>query len=142
MLHFNAKQLQALDDLEVLRMDARMVQVIGDALPDLLRDLAPEPRRQKLAEWVEQGAERAVDMGMQAEADIAVVVTLQLARSLMSAKDQDKLRDWAGELLQRKGSSGQVKVALVEHTLARLAPTQPLAQRLSGILARVRAAYA
>ena len=142
MLQITPQQMQALDNQGAARLDAHMVQTVGDALPDLLRDQTPDRRRQQLAAWVEKGCERALDMGFEQEHDLAAFVTLQLAHTLMSAKDQEKLREWAGDPLQRKGSSGQVRMALVESTLARLAPTEPLADRLHGILGRVRAAYA
>jgi len=142
MLRITSQQMKALDDQGAARLDVHMVQTIGDALPDLLRDQPPDRRRQQLAAWVDKGCERAVDMGFEEEDDLAAFVTLQLAHTLMSAKDQEKLREWAGDLLQRQGCSGRVRMALVQSTLARLAPTQPLADRLHGILGRVRAAYA
>jgi len=142
MLQITSQQMKALDDQGAARLDAHMVQTIGDALPDLLRDQPPDRRRQQLAAWVDKGCERAVDMGFEEADDLAAFVTLQLAHTLMSAKDQEKLREWAGDLLQRQGSSGRVRMALVQSTLARLAPTQPLADRLHGILGRVRAPYA
>lgn len=142
MLEITSQQMKALDALGSARLHAHMVQTIGDALPDLLRDEPDDRRRRQLAAWVDKGCERAVDMGFEEERDLAAFVTLQLAHTLMSAQDQGKLREWAGDLLQRKGSSGQVRMALVESALARLARTEPLAHRLHGVLRRVRAAYA
>ncbi len=141
LLQLKPRQLEAFDVLQAAHLDAYMVQVIGEALPDLLGSEPPEERRRQLAARVEQGCELVFDMGVHEEADIAVLVTLQLAHSLMQTKDQDKLREWVGDLIRRKGSSGQVMVALVESTLARLAPTQPLAKQVHGVLAQVRAAY-
>lgn len=142
MLQITPQQMLAFDVRAAAMLDERMVQVIGAALPDLLHDEAPGARRKKLADWVDKGCERALDLGLDAEVDIAVMVTLQLAHILMSASDQERLRDWAGPLMQRESSNGQVKMALIESMLSRLADTQPLARRLRDILARVRAAYA
>jgi hypothetical protein len=141
LFQINPRQLKALDALQTARLDAYMVQVIGEALPDLLDSEPPEERRRQLAARVEQGCELVFEMGAHEEADVAVLVTLQLAHGLMQPKDQDKLREWVGDLIRRKGSSGQVMVALVESTLARLAPTQPLAKQVHGVLAQVRAGY-
>jgi hypothetical protein len=142
MFGITSPQMEAFDDLGASRLDAHMVQTIGNALPDLLREQSPDQRRQQLAAWVDKGCERAVDMGYEEEPDLAAFVTLQLAYTLMSANEQQKLREWTGDLLQRKSSSGQVRIALVQSTLSRLASTEPLAGRVHGILGRVRAAYA
>ena len=116
--------------------------VIGSALSDLLPDVKLPQQEPRLAELVDLGCERAVQLGIEEEGDMAVVVALQLARTLLPAEDQDKLRQWATASLQRKGSSGRVKVGLIELTLQRLAPSQPLAQRLLAMLVHIRAAYA
>ena len=142
MFRVTNNQLQLLDAAGAARQDARMRLVIGSALSDLLPDIKLPQQEPRLAELVDLGCERAVQLGIEEEGDMAVVVALQLARTLLPAEDQDKLRQWATASLQRKGSSGRVKVGLVELTLQRLAPSQPLAQRLLAMVVHIRAAYA
>ena len=142
MLQVSKMQLQLLDAAGAVRQDARMCLVVGNALSGLLPDVDMSLRQPQLAQLVELGCERAAQLGIEEEGDMAAVVALQLARTLLPVEDQDKLRQWATAPLQRNASSGRVKVALVELTLQRLAPSQPLAQRLQAMVADIRAAYA
>src|SRR3954470_9617270 len=87
MFEITTRQIKALDGLTAARLQTHMVQTIGDALPDLLRDQPPEGRREQLAAWVDKGCERAVDMGFEEEHDVAASVTLQLAYTLISVDD-------------------------------------------------------
>ena len=52
MFGITSPQMEAFDDLGASRLDAHMVQTIGNALPDLLREQSPDQRRQQLAAWV------------------------------------------------------------------------------------------
>jgi len=141
MFLISEEQMVALGQSAAARQDARMARVIGEALPELLPDAEPGQRRQQLLDWVDLGCERAAQLGIEEPGDMAVVVTLQLARTLLTADEQEKLRGWTRDPLKRKGSNGRVKVALVEFTLQRRARSDALAQRLLAVVARVRAAY-
>ena len=142
MFTVSNEQLQLLDAAGAARQDAHMRRVVGAALADLLPEVELQQRQPQLAELIELGCERAAQLGIEEQDDLAVVVALQLARTLLPAEDQDRLRQWATAPLQRPGSSGRVKVALVELTLQRLAASQPLAQRLAAMVAQIRAAHA
>jgi hypothetical protein len=141
MLMITSRQVQLLDVAAGARQDARMAQVIAQAMPDLAVELDGEAREARFLEWIDLGCESAAKLGIDEPGDMAVVIALHLARTQLTEQERERLRQWTSALLQRKGSSGRLKVALVEFALQRQAVRDELAKRLFAVMTRVRAAY-
>ncbi len=142
MLTIRQEQMEALAAANEQLFERRLLAQLKIHFPQRVATLLSQPDGEaKLLQWMRNRFAQAATYGIEYEGDYAVFIMLIMENQRLRAEnpmDNGKFLAWTRPLLERENSTGQVKIALIEHRIEKQAQTDQRAARLVFIINALR----
>jgi hypothetical protein len=138
MLVIRSAQMRVLEDQVERRFRARLTAQIEQLFPGEIAALRAGPAGTRaLEDFLNQAGARASGYGIEDSGDFAVLIALWFATRPREGGEEDGLA-WARPILESRGASGRVKLALIDRRLRAQVEHSPDAARLCAITDAMR----